>query len=200
MVDNHHKLIVFTAPSGAGKTTLVRHLLSKYDFLSFSISATTRKKRETEQDGVDYIFLSADTFKQKISENAFIEWEEVYENQFYGTLKSEVDKVWAQKKHIIFDIDVKGAVNIKKQYGDACLVVFVRPPSVDKLIERLVNRNTETEATLTSRISRVKREMAYEPLCDVVIVNDVLDIAKKEAEYLIENFILNKPFAVSSVI
>ena len=194
MQPDYKKMVVFTAPSGAGKTTLVRHLLEKYDFLDFSISACTREKRAHEINGKDYYFISPEEFKAKIEADEFIEFEEVYENQFYGTLRSEVDRIWNSGKAIVFDIDVKGAVNIKKRYIDNCLTVFVKPPSFEVLVERLRNRNTETEAKLKKRITRVKRELSYETDFDTVVVNDLLEVAKKESEYLVENFILGKPF------
>ena len=182
------KLIAVTAPSGAGKTTIVRHLLSTYDNLDFSVSATTREKRKKEVSGKDYYFIGLEKFKHKIEEGAFIEWEEVYENQFYGTLKSEVDRLWALDKDIIFDIDVKGAVNIKKMYPES-LCIFVKPPSFEILAQRLKDRNTETAKSLAKRIARVKKEMTYENKFDVVLVNDVLDVALKEAESIVENFV-----------
>ena len=188
------RMILFTAPSGAGKTTLVKHLLKEYDFLDFSISATSREKRLHERDGVDYYFLSREEFEKKIAGGEFIEWEEVYEDQYYGTLKSEVDRIWAEGKYAIFDIDVKGATAIKSIYGDKCLAVFVRPPSLDVLINRLKGRNTESAESLAKRIERVKREMTYENTFDVVLVNDLLDVAKKEAGYYTENFLLGMPF------
>ena len=188
------RMILFTAPSGAGKTTLVKHLLEEYDFLGFSISATTREKREHEVDGEDYYFLTKEEFEEKKENGEFIEWEEVYEGQYYGTLKSEVDRIWAEGNHAIFDIDVKGATAIKSLYGDQCLAVFVRPPSLEILIERLKGRKTESAASLAKRIERVKREMTFENTFDVVLVNDLLDVAKKEAEYLTENFLLGMPF------
>jgi len=188
------KMIVFTAPSGAGKTTLVRHLLDTYDFLEFSISATTRDRRPHEVDGKDYYFLSPDVFKEKLSRGEFFEYEEVYENQFYGTLKSEFERIWDAGKCIIFDVDVKGAKNIKDHYKDQCLAVFVRPPSLEILISRLTLRATETEASLKTRIARMKVEMTYENHFDFTLVNDLLDVAKKEAEYLTENFVLGKPY------
>lgn len=194
MHPDYKKMVVFTAPSGAGKTTLVRHLLEKYDFLDFSISACTREKRAYEIDGKDYYFISPEEFKAKIEADEFIEFEEVYENQFYGTLRSEVERIWNSGKAIVFDIDVKGAVNIKKRYKDNCLTVFVKPPSFEVLVERLRNRNTESEASLKKRITRVKRELSYETDFDTVVVNDLLEVAKKESEYLVENFILGKPF------
>ena len=188
------RMMIFTAPSGAGKTTLVRHLLSTYDFLDFSVSAATRERRAHEIDGKDYYFLSRKEFESKIEDNQFIEWEEVYEGQYYGTLKSEVERIWSSGKHVVFDIDVKGATSIKSIYGDCCLTVFVRPPSLEVLIERLTGRNTESPSSLAKRIERVKREMTYENTFDVVLVNDLLDVAKKEAEYYTENFILGRPF------
>ena len=188
------KMIIFTAPSGAGKTTLVQHLLEHYDFLDFSISATTRVKRDFEVDGKDYYFLDLKTFNQNLENDLFVEWEEVYDGQYYGTLKSEVERIWKLGKHVVFDIDVKGATNIKKLYKERCLAVFVRPPSLEILIQRLKNRKTESAASLKKRIARVKREMTYESEFDIVVVNDLLEVAKKESEYLIENFILGTPF------
>jgi len=182
-------MFIFTAPSGAGKTTIVKHLLSKYDFLGFSVSATTRDKRDHETDGKDYYFLTVDEFKAKIANGEFIEWEEVYHDQYYGTLKSEVERIWSLQKHLVFDIDVRGAKNIKQLYSKTCMSVFVRPPSVNTLIERLINRNTETPESLQKRINKVKREMSYENSFDIVLVNDLLDISFKEAEHIIETFI-----------
>lgn len=187
------KMFIFTAPSGAGKTTIVRHLLKQYDFLDFSVSATTRGKRPHEVDGKDYHFLSKEEFDRRIENDDFVEWEEVYEDK-YGTLKSEVDRVWESGKHIVFDIEVKGATNIKKLYGDRCKAIFIKPPSLKILIERLINRNTESEASLKKRIARVKREMTYQNTFDEVLVNDLLDVAKKEAEFFIETFVYGKPF------
>lgn len=184
------KMFIFTAPSGAGKTTIVKHLLAKYSNLGFSVSATTRGKRDYELNGKDYYFLSLNEFKQKISNAEFLEYQEVYPDQFYGTLKSEVERIWASGKHLIFDIDVRGAQNIKKIYNDRCMSVFVRPPSVQTLIERLVNRNTETPESLQKRINKVKREMSFENSFDVVLVNDLLDISLTEAENIIQTFIL----------
>ena len=190
---NEGKMFIFTAPSGAGKTTIVRHLLKQFDFLDFSVSATTRQKREHEIDGKDYYFLTRDEFDEKIEEDEFIEWEEVYEDR-YGTLKSEVDRVWALGKHIVFDIEVKGATNIKRLYGDKCKAIFIKPPSLEVLIERLTNRNTESKSSLKKRIARVKREMTYQNTFDEVLVNDLLDVTLKEAEFFVETFIYGKPF------
>ena len=186
------KLIVVTAPSGAGKTTIVKHLLKTYDFLDFSISATTREKRKQEKEGKDYYFISPEEFKALIKKRAFLEYEEVYEDQFYGTLKSEVDRIWSKEKHIIFDIDVRGAVNLKKKYKERCHTIFIKPPSLQVIIERLTNRATESEDSLKKRIRRIKRELKYESKFDNVLVNDVLDTSLKEAEILIESLIFGK--------
>ena len=190
---NEGKMFIFTAPSGAGKTTIVRHLLNQYDFLDFSVSATTREKRPHEVHGKDYYFLTVDEFDKRIEADEFIEWEEVYEDK-YGTLKSEVDRVWEAGKHIVFDIEVKGATNIKRLYGDRCKAIFIKPPSLEILIQRLTNRNTESASSLKKRIARVKREMTYRDSFDEVLVNDMLDVAKKEAEFFVETFIYGKPF------
>lgn len=181
--------MVLTAPSGAGKTTLVRHLLNFYGYLDFSVSATTRAKREYEKHGVDYFFLTEEDFRKKIEEDAFVEWEEVYTGQFYGTLKSELHRIWEDGKAIVFDIDVNGATQLKQKYGESCLTIFVKPPSIDTLVDRLKKRATETEASLAKRIDKVKREIGYENRFDAVIVNDLLEVAKKEAEILVDNFI-----------
>ncbi|MEJ6693139.1 MAG: guanylate kinase [Saprospiraceae bacterium] len=184
------KMVIFTAPSGAGKTTIVRHLLKRYkNQLGFSTSATTRDKRNREVDGKDYYYLSLEKFRQKISDGAFAEYEEVYRDQFYGTLKSEIERIWSLGKHIIFDIEVKGATNIKSIYGDECLAVFIKPPSFSILVERLKNRKSETQSSLSKRISRMKKELSYESSFDEVLVNDLLTVACKEAEIMIESFL-----------
>jgi len=182
-------MLIFTAPSGAGKTTIVRHLLSKYDDAAFSVSATTRVKRDHEVDGRDYYFLSKEDFREKIKQGEFIEWEEVYEGQYYGTLKSEVTRLWDQGKHIVFDIEVKGATNIKELYDNKCLAIFIKPPSLDILIQRLKDRKTESESSLRKRIKRVKQEMTYQNSFDKVIINDLLEVTLKEAEFAYENFV-----------
>ncbi len=187
------KMILLTAPSGSGKTTIAKHLLSRYPMLGFSVSATTREARKHEKDGQDYYFLSAEEFNEKIADRKFAEWEEVYEGQYYGTLKSEVERLWKNGKHIVFDIDVKGAKNLKEQYGDQCLAIFVRPPSLAVLIERLRNRKTESEDSFRKRIARVKKELTYETCFDVVVVNDLLEVALIEAEHLVENFLFKRP-------
>jgi len=187
------KMFIFTAPSGAGKTTIVKYLLSKYNNLGFSVSATTRSKRDYEIDGKDYYFLSIEDFKKKVANGEFIEWEEVYHDQYYGTLKSEVERVWSLGQHLVFDIDVRGAENIKNLYKKQCMSVFVRPPSVGTLIERLTLRNTETPESLEKRIHKVKKEMTFENSFDIVLVNDLLDISLIEAEHIVDTFIYGMP-------
>jgi len=186
------KMLIFTAPSGAGKTTIVRHLLAKYDDAAFSVSATTRAKRAHEEHGVDYYFLTPEDFRKKIKNGEFVEWEEVYDNQYYGTLKSEISRLWDAGKHIVFDIEVKGATNVKEMYGDKCLAIFIQPPSLEVLIQRLKNRKTETDASLRKRIKRIKEEMTYKNSFDTKIVNDLLEVTLKEAEFTYENYIYGR--------
>jgi len=188
------KMFIFTAPSGAGKTTIVRHLLKTYNFLDFSVSATTREMRDYEVDGKDYYFLTPEEFRKRVDNDEFIEWEEVYKDQYYGTLKSEVNRVWESGKHIVFDIEVKGATNIKDLYKEKCHAIFIKPPSLEILIERLTNRKTESAASLKKRIARVKREMEYQDTFDAILVNDLLQVALKEAEFMVETFVYGKPF------
>ena len=184
-----HKHLVFTAPSGAGKTTIVRHLLQHFGELDFSVSATTRSMRGHEVDGKDYYFLSKDTFERKLKKNEFVEYEEVYKGQYYGTLFSEVERIEKNGKHIVFDIDVKGAVSIKEAFGDRVLTVFVKPPSFEILKQRLIDRNTETEEALQIRIARMKEELTYESKFDRVLVNDLLEVTLEEAEHIVSNFL-----------
>ncbi len=183
------KLIVFSAPSGAGKTTLVRHALGLLENLKFSISCTTREKREGEIHGKDYYFLSPEEFKTKIASDEFVEHEEVYRDNFYGTLKSEVDKITAQGISVIFDIDVIGAINIKRIYGDQCLTVFVNPPSLEILKERLISRNTESEDKLKQRLDKAGIEMEKAKEFDVILLNDDLETAKNKTIEVITEFI-----------
>jgi guanylate kinase len=187
-----NKLIIVTAPSGAGKTTIVHHLLKTFDNLAFSVSATNRAKRAHETDEVDYYFLSTDELKHLISEGAFLEYEEVYDGQYYGTLKKEMKRLWALGKCIVFDVDVKGALNIQNAYPKESLSVFIKPPSKDILLERLKNRKTETPESLQKRITRANEELTYEKRFNKVIVNDVLDIALKEAEKITRTFLKKK--------
>lgn len=191
------KVIIFTAPSGAGKTTIVRHLITKYpDKIAFSVSATSRASRSHEEEGVDYYFMSPKDFMSKVEGGEFLEWEEVYENQYYGTLFSEIDRIWALNKHIIFDVDVKGAENIRIHFGDKCLAVFIRPPSLQVLVDRLKNRKTETSTSLRKRIAHVKKELTYEDAFDKVLVNDILEVTLKDAELILEEFIISPNLAL----
>ena len=184
------KLIVFSAPSGSGKTTIVRHLLSKEDLnLEFSISAATREARGEEVNGKDYYFMSLEEFKTHIKNEDFVEWEEVYRDNFYGTLKSEVERIWAKGKNVIFDIDVSGGLRIKHKFPEETLAVFVKPPSVDELKRRLKERSTESEEKINMRIAKASVELATAPQFDVIIKNYDLDIALEEAYQLVKNFV-----------
>ena len=183
------KLIVISAPSGAGKTSIVHYLLKKIPKLSFSISACSRGKRENETDGKDYYFLGVDGFKNKIKEDAFLEWEEVYKNQFYGTLKSELERISNEDKAIIFNVDVVGGLNIKKQYHKECLAIFIMPPSLAVLKERLSGRGSESEESLQIRMGIVEQEISRNNEFDIVILNDDFNIACEETKEVIINFI-----------
>lgn len=183
------KLIIFSAPSGAGKTTIVRHLLAQDLNLEFSISATSREKRHTETHGKDYYFLSENEFQEKAKNDEFLEWEEVYKGTSYGTLKSEVERIRNLGKNVIFDVDVVGGLNIKKYYGEEALAVFVQPPSVEELKNRLTNRSTETEEKIKTRIAKAEYELGFVQHFDVILVNDNLENAFKEAEKLIADFL-----------
>ena len=191
MSDNNFtgKAIIFSAPSGAGKTTIVKSLLGNKLPLSFSISACSRQKRENEINGKDYHFLSIKDFKQKINEQAFIEWEEVYENNYYGTLKSEIERIWNDKKHVVFDVDVVGGLNLKKHFGNNALAIFIQPPSMDVLFKRLRNRATESEASLNKRIDKAKHEMTYSSSFDSIIINDQLKETINVAEKKVKDFL-----------
>ena len=184
------KLIVFSAPSGSGKTTIVRHLLGKEDLnLEFSISAATREARGEEVNGKDYYFMSTQDFKKHIKAEDFIEWEEVYRDNFYGTLKNEVERIWALGKNVIFDIDVAGGLRIKHKFPDETLAVFVKPPSVDELKRRLKERSTESDDKINMRIAKASVELATAPQFDVIIKNYDLEIALEEAYQLVKNFV-----------
>jgi guanylate kinase len=184
------KLIVFSAPSGSGKTTIVRHLLEQEDLnLEFSISATSRAPRGEEKGGIDYYFMSLEEFKKHMKQDDFLEWEEVYRDNFYGTLKAEVDRIWAMGKNVIFDIDVVGGLRIKRKFPEHTLAVFVKPPSVEELKIRLKKRKTESEEKINMRIAKASVEMATAPRFDYIIENDTLDHALEEAEKLVRQHI-----------
>jgi guanylate kinase len=188
------KLIVFSAPSGSGKTTIVRHLLGIEALnLEFSISATSREPRANEIDGKDYYFISLDEFKKHIKANDFLEWEEVYRDNFYGTLKSEIERIWSLGKNVIFDIDVAGGLRIKSKFPDETLAVFVKPPSIDELKIRLKKRSTESDDKINMRIAKASVELATAPQFDKIIKNYDLDIAKEEAYQLVRDFIQEEP-------
>jgi len=184
------KLIIFSAPSGSGKTTIVKHLLNTNPNLGFSISACTRDKRgRNEEHGKDYYFLTPDDFKKKIDNNEFVEYEEVYQGAFYGTLKSEIERLWSIGKHVIFDVDVKGGLNLKKYYGDRALAIFVKCPSMEVLEQRLRSRKTETEDSISTRLFKVKFEMGFENQFDVTLLNSELEQALRDAQKLVDDFI-----------
>lgn len=184
-----NKVIIFSAPSGSGKTTLVRHCLKVFPELEFSISCTTRQPRGTEVHAADYHFISPKEFRQKIAEDAFVEYEEVYTDKYYGTLKSEVEKIWNQGKVVIFDVDVKGGISLKKYFGEQALSIFIEPPSIEELERRLTSRGTDDADTIKTRIEKAEEELTYAGEFDTIVINSDLDIAKKETESLIKKFI-----------
>ncbi|HEY9561556.1 MAG TPA: guanylate kinase [Anseongella sp.] len=183
------KLIIFSAPSGAGKTTIVQHLLKKFPQLAFSISATTRQPRQGEMDGRDYYFISKEDFLHRVARHEFVEFEEVYSGSFYGTLASELERIWNGGKDVIFDIDVEGGLRLKRKYPDFALAIFVQPPSLAALKERLADRGTDTPEKLEERIRKASKELSYAPFFDVVLVNEELEKACLEAEKLIGEFL-----------
>ena len=183
------KVIIFSAPSGAGKSTVVGHLLKTFPFLEFSISATSRPPRGSEKDGVEYYFFSVQQFRDLISKDAFVEYEEVYPGSFYGTLRSEVERIWAKGHVILFDIDVKGGVNLKRIFGDNAFSVFVKPPSVEELRRRLVGRGTDTPEAIEKRVAKAEEELKYEPKFDRVLENDRLEQTLAEAEEIVNTFV-----------
>lgn len=184
-----NKVIIFSAPSGSGKTTLVKHCLENFKNLEFSVSCTTRIPRGTEQDGKDYYFITPDEFRKKIAENAFVEFEEVYEDKYYGTLKSEIQRIWDLGKTVIFDVDVKGGISLKKYFADEALSVFIMPPSIEELERRLIARQTDSAATIATRVAKAAEEMEYHPKFDQIIVNSDLETAKKEIEEMLNHFL-----------
>lgn len=183
------KLIILSAPSGSGKTTIVKYLLSRDLNLAFSISATSRPPRINEKHGVDYYFLDDDTFKKRLQNGDFLEWEEVYAGTSYGTLKSEVERLLNAGKNVVFDVDVVGGVNIKKQYKEEALSLFIQPPSVDELRKRLINRNTDNQEVIEKRVNKATRELQFAPEFDHIIINDVLEDACRKTEKLVRQFI-----------
>jgi guanylate kinase len=183
------KLVIISAPSGAGKTTLVKHLLNSGLNLSFSISATTRQLRGNEKDGKDYFFLTVPEFKKRIENNEFVEWEEVYKDLMYGTLKSELERIWAVGHHVLFDVDVKGGINLKKKFGTNSIAIFVMPPAVEELENRLVKRATDSPDKIRMRVEKAREEMKLANQFDTIIVNHQLDRAKKEVLETVTSFL-----------
>jgi guanylate kinase len=188
---NTNKLIIFSAPSGSGKTTIITEVLKYFPNFEFSVSACSRMPRKGEINGKDYYFLSIEEFKQKIANDEFVEWEEVYKDNFYGTLKSELQRIWNKGNHVVFDVDVVGGVNLKKKFPDNSLAIFIKAPSINELEKRLRNRGTETEEQIQKRISKAQKELEYSKYFDVVIINDVLDKAINQTIEAIKYF-LNK--------
>ena len=190
MYSDTRKLIVFSAPSGSGKTTIVRHLLNDTDLpLAFSISATTRKPRPGEVDGKDYYFLSVEAFKERIAIDAFVEWEEVYEGVLYGTLKTEIERIWNAHRAVVFDIDVEGGISIKQFFKEKALTVFVQPPSIEDLRNRLESRNTESHEQLEVRVNKASQELQKSTEFDTILINDQLEKALHEAEQIVAQFL-----------
>jgi guanylate kinase len=186
------KLVIFSAPSGSGKTTIVKHLIAQIPQLGYSISACTRPRRgRTEEHGKDYYFLSKEEFEQKIRNDEFVEWEQVYSGAYYGTLKSEIQRIWNNNKHVIFDVDVVGGLRIKEYYGEHALAIFVKVSSVDELRKRLLQRQTETDASLETRLAKAEYEMSFEDRFDVVLVNENLEETLQKAIEIVENFLGN---------
>ena len=183
------KVLIFSAPSGSGKSTIVNHLLGLHPEIEFSVSATSRLPRGAEQDGVEYLFYSADIFRALIRDEKFVEYEEVYPDRFYGTLKSEVNRIWAKGHVIIFDVDVKGGVSLKRYFGDAALSIFIQAPSVEELRRRLVARATDTPEAIEQRVAKAAEEMTYAPHFDQILINDDLDQAYARAEKMVDDFL-----------
>ncbi len=183
------KLVIFSAPSGSGKTTIVRELLSRFPQFEFSVSATSRAPRGAERDGIDYFFLSPEAFRQAVREDRFVEWEEVYEGTCYGTLRSEVERIWAKGNVIVFDVDVIGGLNLKRIFGNDACAIFVMPPSIEVLRQRLVSRDTDAPEVIDRRVAKAEFELTKAPEFDHVVVNDVLDTAVAEVERIVRDFL-----------
>ncbi|HHN47732.1 MAG TPA: guanylate kinase [Bacteroidales bacterium] len=183
------KMIIISAPSGAGKTTLIKYLLAERQNIEFSISACSRPKRDGEQDGVDYYFLTEEEFRDKIEKNKFVEWEEVYPGSFYGTLRSEVDRIWSKGSHVIFDVDVVGGLNIKKQFAERALAVFIMPPSIEVLEQRIRKRQSDSEEQISKRVEKAEWEMQFAPEFDVTMVNNEITIARVELLKITDRFL-----------
>ncbi|MEO6637040.1 MAG: guanylate kinase [Ginsengibacter sp.] len=191
MRKDYNKIILVTAPSGAGKTSIIRYLMKKFPQMAFSVSATTRKPRENEKDGEDYYFISEKEFKEKIHHKEFLEWEMVYEGKYYGTLKEEIERIWAQNKVPVLDIDVQGAIHVQQQYPVNTFSVFIQPPSVEELKSRLLMRGSETEESLQARVNKSSFEMTFKSYFENVVINNDFDEACKQAEKIVATF-LNK--------
>lgn len=183
------KLVIFSAPSGSGKTTIVKELLKRFDCFEFSISATSRQPRGTEQNGVDYYFLTNEEFKERVARNEFVEWEEVYQGTCYGTLKSEMERIWNNDKVIIFDVDVMGGINLKRLFGEDACSMFIMPPSIEELERRLRGRGTDAEEVIQKRVAKAEFEISKAPEFDHVVINDKLDVAVDEATEIITRFL-----------
>jgi guanylate kinase len=185
------KLIIFSAPSGSGKTTIVKQILAQFPSIEFSVSACSRKMREGEVQGRDYYFLSPDDFRKRIEANDFVEWEEVYAGSYYGTLRSELERIWQKGHHVAFDVDVKGGLNLKKMFGRRALAIFVMPPSIDELRNRLIARGTETPESIAKRVGKAEEEITHAKDFDFIVVNDKLENAVQEAMGIVSNFLKN---------
>jgi len=189
MASEHQKIIIITAPSGAGKTSITRYLMDRFEVLSFSVSATTRSARANEKDGVDYYFIQLEEFKKKIQQKEFAEWEMVYEGKYYGTLKAELKRIWALNRIPVLDIDVKGAIHVQQQYPENTLSIFIEPPSIEELRNRLLSRGTENEDSLQARVNKASYEISFKEHFDKIIVNENLEKACEQAEAIVSAFL-----------